>query len=365
MIGLYDADFASYIPVMFNLEIMRLSSYYKRRREVVLLMPELDVDRFSQVIVRKDYDDGNYDRKIFLPKVTYGGRAFSPKKYAPLSLIQEQTVPDATIYLRFQKKYSYNTSHNELFNTMMQAAHTRLSIDGATINPDYDKYIMKTKGKTLILHDYDVAKIEGAAAAINDSLKRLNTKMPKFIDAKLGVKFPINIYNDNEFKEWIEIPASANFFTLQYNGQLSNDQLKNYVDQVTMRSYKLNYNVTHGLSTENDFIENHLLKIFRQVSFLRTIHKQISLTFDDGFFIDKRWERLIKLFNGYLKYCITKKNTDDITLFKYVTLDNFYSGYNWFTIEEVRDLFQMVREKNYETFKMFYEVSLLNLEGDN
>ncbi len=106
-IGLFDMDFATYMPLMFNLEIMKLSTYFKRQREVVLLMPELDTDRFSKVFIRKDYDDGNFDNRFFLPHVTYGGRAFNKLKYIPLPQEQEVCRPDESIYSRFATKYSY------------------------------------------------------------------------------------------------------------------------------------------------------------------------------------------------------------------------------------------------------------------
>ena len=57
-IGLYDIDSATYTHVVFNLELMKLSTYYKRKKEVVVLAPVFEPERYSTFIVRKDYNDG-------------------------------------------------------------------------------------------------------------------------------------------------------------------------------------------------------------------------------------------------------------------------------------------------------------------
>ena len=36
-IGLYDQDMATYTLVPYNLELMKLATYYKNRREIVVL----------------------------------------------------------------------------------------------------------------------------------------------------------------------------------------------------------------------------------------------------------------------------------------------------------------------------------------
>ena len=38
-VGCYDADMQKYIHVPFNLELMKLSTYYKKKGEIVSLAP--------------------------------------------------------------------------------------------------------------------------------------------------------------------------------------------------------------------------------------------------------------------------------------------------------------------------------------
>lgn len=64
-VGLYDIDFALYTHVVFNLELMKLSTYYKRKREVTVMTPFFEPEKYTTFIVRKDYNDGEFDKKIF------------------------------------------------------------------------------------------------------------------------------------------------------------------------------------------------------------------------------------------------------------------------------------------------------------
>ena len=59
-IGLYDADMMTYTLVPFNLEIMKLSAYYKRKRDIVLFSKQIEPDRYSKFYYCKDYNDFNF-----------------------------------------------------------------------------------------------------------------------------------------------------------------------------------------------------------------------------------------------------------------------------------------------------------------
>ena len=101
--GLYDADWQYYKRVpFFNLELMKLSTYYKRRHEIVSLMPTFEPNKYSNVIVRQDYYNSygyaSYDN------VTYGGRAFDGENYKPLPLDIEVMKPDIQLYEKIKDK---------------------------------------------------------------------------------------------------------------------------------------------------------------------------------------------------------------------------------------------------------------------
>ncbi len=81
----------------------------------------------------------------------------------------------------------------------------------------------------------------------------------------------------------------------------------------------------------------------------------IVLKYEDNFFKDKRWERLIDYFNLYVRARVEYNNPKTLYRFTKEMLMNEYAKHKCYDAEEIRDLFQMVREKNYEVFKMFYE----------
>lgn len=86
-IGIMDADMANYTLVPFNLEAMKIASYYKKKGEIVILSPSFTPDRHQKFFFRKDYEDGNYPFGLMrTPNVEYGGLAFSNNIYQPLPL---------------------------------------------------------------------------------------------------------------------------------------------------------------------------------------------------------------------------------------------------------------------------------------
>lgn len=378
-IGLYDYDFMNYTPVCFNLDLMKIASYYKNKKEVVVLAPTLEPERYSHFIIRKDYNDGNFDRQIFKDNVEYGGHAFSKNNYVSIPEEIQLMKPDKYLYNKYMDKYSSKKSLKDLFNTMVNSEHIRLSLDGKNIwNNYYKTYTITNKTRCIIFHDFNLNEIKDSNLIVKDIVK---TMVSSYNNGQLiGMKFPIQVYNESDFNKWIIFNPMNLMFGLQYNGIMNNDfflefLLKNNSNSISKNLY---YNITYGLSSEDDFIKQRLSKIFRQILLSRSLNKKILLTYDDNFFIDKRWERLIYLFNLYCNNNATKYKkhiyegyrdfSNTFTLYRYITtpkfLDTrFQNNRESFNKDELRDLFQLVREKNYETFRMFYESCLVELKG--
>ena len=86
-IGIMDADLATYILVPFNLEVMKLSAYYKKKREIVVLSPSFTPNKNTKFFYRKDYNDGDFPVGLTKAQnVEYGGLAFSNNIYKPLPI---------------------------------------------------------------------------------------------------------------------------------------------------------------------------------------------------------------------------------------------------------------------------------------
>lgn len=379
-IGLYDDDFMRYTPICFNLDLMKLSTYYKSKKEVVVLAPKLEPERYTHFIFRKDYNDGNFNKLIFSNNTEYGGHAFSKNVYNSLPEDIQLVKPDKYLYNKYMYKYSSTKSLQEVFNIMINAEHIRLSLDGKNIWKNYFKpYIITNKTRCVIFHDYNLNNIKDSDLVIKEIVNSM-TSSYKNKGQLIGMKFPIQVYNEIDFNKWINFNPMNLMFGLQYNGLMNNEFYLEFLQKNNSNSFSKNlyYNITYGLSSDNDFIEQRLPKIFKQILLSRSLNKKILLKYDDNFFIDKRWERLIYLFN---LYCNNNTNnykrqmikgyrdfSNTFTLYRYVTTPNFLNNHyrnnkSYFSKDELVDLFQLVREKSYETFKMFYESCLVELKG--
>lgn len=103
-IGLFDSDIIKYHQVPFNLELMKISSYYKKKLEIVAMSPTFSPERYSKIFYRKDYYDGDFPKELFLyNNVEYGGKAFNINNYVPLPEEIEKMKADKYIYNYFEK----------------------------------------------------------------------------------------------------------------------------------------------------------------------------------------------------------------------------------------------------------------------
>lgn len=373
-IGLYDADMATYTNIPFNLELMKLSSYYKDKNEIVHLSPFFLPDKFSKFIYRKDYSDNVFPKDFWSYKnIEYGGLAFSNNRYISLPEEIEEQKADTYLYEPFRRKFCHNATMTKAFNNLLKYQHCRLSLDEKNIWKKFDSQLYKdTNVLNLFLHDYNLNAIEGAAEFLAELLQKYRKGM---FSGFLATKFPIQIDNSEDLLKWIKIPPSSIFMSIQYNGLMSDETFVEFIQNQKGTSYsrQLDYIVTRGLKSEEDFTIQVLPKIFKQVSFSRRNKVKIILKYDDDFFIDKRWERVIQLFNCYcnIAVCAKKeiynKTIESDTLYKFVSHFNEKSNLpkDIFNKQEARELFLFVKEKNYEVFKDFYECSLVQLKGGN
>ena len=369
-IGLYDIDFMTYIHVPFNLTLMKLAAYYKKKREVVVLAPYLEPERYQKMYVVKDYFDGNFDRRILESNVIYSGHAFTKDFYSAMAPEIEIMKPDKYLYHKYDKMFCINKSKESLFKTMTNAEHIRLSLDNKTIWPGYKKtYSFSPTTRAVIFHDYNIASLENGYETVKEIISEMNQNWSH--GPLLGAKFPIQVSTPEDLFNWMNFKAMDIFYNIQYNNLMSDELVNETIQRFPMNSKKMWYNVTSTSYNENHFSKEVLPKIFRQALFFRTHHIPILLKYDDNFFKDERWERVIKLINGYISMnnrAPKKEGFRDFsrtfTMFRYVTSKNLVEApsSDW-TIEELRDLFQFVREESYETFKMFYESCLMEYKG--
>lgn len=372
-VGIYDADIAKYVVMPFNLEVMKLSAFYKRKGEIVVLSPEFTPEKNTRFIYRQDFDSGNYPINLTdASNVDYGGLAFTNNKYSPLPMEIEKMKPDTSIYGRIKPAFAKQKA-TTIFNQLTKAEHCRLSLDGHTIWPDYGrqfKYL--PQARFILFHDYDLAQIENSYEEVLNILSRARRDGTP---TRVGMKYPVCVSNGKDLLNWTSLLPSANFYSIEYDGVIDMPDFVQFVGTCRGRAvYKqLDYYVTMSSSSENDFVKNHLREIFRQVIISRSYRVFFTLKYEDNFFFDKRWEKVIDLLNYYHNSYRTvsvhqylEKIGDD-TLFNFAEKTmrdpaSFYKG-EVMTRHEIKEVFNFVRVAMPELFKDFYECSLNSLGG--
>ena len=345
----------NYKQPVFNLELMKLATYYKQRNDLVKLAPMLEPERYTKFFFRKDWDDGNYPKQMFEKNVSYGGYAFN-SNYYPLAEEIEATPPDTYIYEPYRKFFTTTPMLNA-FSSMERAAHIRLSLDNKTVWPRFhSSFETRPSTKIIFFHDYDLNKIAGAKETVLDIY---NENIANGDKRWIGMKFPVQTDNTEDFVFWMGLQGALHFFSIQYNGMLGKESFQTLLNSRATQTKNLDCIVTAGCSEENEFLEKRLPIIFKQLLNSQIHYKRISLKYEDGFFKDQKWEHLLQLLNDYNSAIIGRQSEiNPITFHGFIK--SLYMN-KWGTIrarfprEYVIDLFQFVREKNYEVFKMFYE----------
>ena len=361
--GLYDGDLVLYPKTpFFNLELMKIATYYKSKKEIVGFNKKFSPNMYSKYFVRQDYPSRQKYSAAYT-NVVYGGRAFDGEKYKPLKEEIELLRPDTSIYSSL--KSLITNSNQQAFKVMSNAEHVRLSFNEKSIYPYWDKQLRSNKSNVIIFHDYHLTQIDNIYNFLNEDLKQYNSfeKNKLFI----GMKFPAQINTEEDFLRWLYLPNTGDYFSLQYNGILTLDNIELFQEQRHGSSTQLQsiINPIEGYEYET-FISEGIIKLFKSILDLRRYRLFFPLIFDRAFFIDSRWAEVLNIFNLFINHIGSRINQDDYfqrvvpfeTLYAYLKtaiIQDVVQKQRIISKEQVQKTFQFVRENNYELFKMFYE----------
>lgn len=359
--GLYDADLPYYPIPFYNLELMKISSYYKRKREIVGLSPDFSPNRYNHFIIRQDFYNSN-PLNFQATNIEYGGRAFDGKHYKPLPIEMEIMKPDISLYSNVP--LTKNKRFKSAISTMRRAEHIRLSLDGKTIWKDfYKQFRHDQKAYGVIFHDYNLNEIEGAAELIK---KELPTWITYIKGRRLGSKFPIQVDNKEDMCKWLQLSPMGSYYSLQHNGLI--DEL--YIPELVeiKKEFTTLNQVVVNLSnsfTYKELINGGIRRIFHNIINLRTQFLFFPLIYNENLFIDDNWKMVMRLINRYNKHLITTKKNASYKKYTepYETLYSFCkNSINYLKTKEplmskesIQSIFQFVRENDYDLFKDFYE----------
>ncbi len=359
--GLYDADLPYYPIPFYNLELMKLSSYYKKKKEITGLAPSYSPHKYSHFIVRQDFYNPN-TQLYSSPNIEFGGRAFDGEQYKPLPLEIERMKPDISLYGNLTPKIvrGYNKS---ALSTMHRAEHVRLSLDGKTIWKDFEKQLRHDSDAFgIIFHDYDLNKIEGAADFIQDNISNLISHKE---GRRIGAKFPIQVNNKEDLCKWLSISPMGTYYSLQHNGLIK----ESYIPELTNLNLsfsimkQISVNISDVFSYEQ-LVNGGIRRIFRNIINLRSYGLFFPLIYNETFLIDNNWKMVMKLIARYNKHLLMNGEKDYVkriepyeTLFSYckAAIKQYQIKEPLLSKESIQSIFQFVRETDYELFKDFYE----------
>ena len=376
-VGIMDADLSTYSLVPFNLEVMKLSAYYKKKGEIVVLSPSFTPDKNTKFIYRKDYNDGDFPAGLTrTSNVEYGGLAFSNNVYKPLPIEIERMRPDTEIYQRAEpiimSAVGREREKKKIFQNMMTAEHCRLSLDGKTIWKDYpSQFKFLGNARNIMFHDYDLGAVEGSFEEVQKILARARTDGWA---TKVGMKFPVQVRDGQALLNWTSLNRNSTFYSLRFDGVMDNDTFNEWIGSCRQRAVysQMEYHVTAPWYEPNEFIKTELPRIFRQVIISRSYRIFFSLKYDEGFFPDRRWEDVIQLFNYYHNSYASMPHAEYYKMIANDTLFNFVANSQikpkaWygevFNRDKMREIFAFVRDNHYPLFKDFYECTAEKLGG--
>jgi len=361
-VGLYDADFFKYHQTIFNLEIMKLSTYFKRKKEITVMAPSFTPERYTHFYYRKDYNDGEFPLDITkYDNLSYGGLAFTNNRYAPMKEEAEQCAPDTSIYNKYKNLFVDNLAQNMAsFKTLTRGIHFRLSLDGKNIWENFERQIPhNTKGRVFFLHDYNLNNIGNAAETIQEIIDKYKLS----IQTSLCSKFPISCFDFDAFQKWLNFTFSSVNLKLQYNGLFTDEEINEVIQRIKLsRAKDIIYNPLPASYAQNDFLESDLIKIFTQVLFLYINQKQFLLTYNDSFQVPDEIKKMFNLFTAYGRSTILPKPT---SLFFFVKELREKSQYHKeiITRPEAIEVFSYAQKNYPNLFSMFYEASSAVFKG--
>ena len=370
-IGLYDADMRTYGQVPFNLELMKLAAYYKKKKEITIFSTELNPERYTKFFYRKDYYDGTYPIKLANKgNVVLDGYAFHPEIYFPMEMEVELTPPDKTIYLKYEKFFVNKKTKKNIFNSMYNATHLRLSVDGARPMKNFEHQILDSKIKALFFHDLHLDKVNKSFEIIKDLKKNENPKKP----IRIGSKYPIHTYSKEDLFNWLSFETMDNYYQIHHFGFLDDKTFVNGLGGARSKNtlVQFTYIPFSGEVIYDNFMKEKGHLLFLQLNYMRGIKHPIKLS-QGLFFEDSRWDKVIRFINGYLTSSMGFERGGapykSFTPLAYARLLKKYQGKKdrflkeYLSTDELREIFYFVQKENYELFKLFYECGYSRYEG--
>lgn len=333
-IGVYDWDLLRWrSPIIFNLDLMKISYYNKVYLKNYVKMPtrEVDLDQFKYFYIRKDYDDlGSFDDWALNSKINIGGLAISNGVHVPLPKEIESCPADTKIYNNVGYIYEREPELKKIYTRMLRGQHLRL-ISGGVLMPNWERQIeLEKKTRNIFLHDENLVFTEDVKAALQ------KIKFATFGEsASIGMKFPVEIYNEDDFKFWSNFRKIKDINMMNVHCLVSDYSLG-----VTAIKYPqtINFILSDNFFLQLDW-EQKFYKLLVQTHYLAEYRSEVEILYSKAAEIKDEWKTFIYFYNRYLNYVSKKTYVLQLTGYKYCKkIDSVL------TRQEKISLFQFLRQ---------------------
>lgn len=342
MIQLLDWDLTRWRqPIVFNLELMKLSYYEKtHNNHIVTMVTKYDKEFDGRIYIRKDYEDFEYPTEIITnPNVVYGGNAISPT-YEPLPPWVEQCPADISAYNGAVRFYKNSREQENAFHMMTNATHLRLSLDEKTIFPGFE-YQLKNHNKSnynIIIHDQNLKQISDFSDVIEYLIKRSRKGV------RFGFKYPLELRSDTEILKWIELPKTLNF----RNSIVTNPIDWTMFEKDEYPRQSITYNIDDSWG---DGFEEIMMDCIFEAYYLAKKNISVNIKPKAGMKIGYCEQQLIALLNSQFETMVSYRDTFFFTPFiycKYV--------YHYLPTYEKERVFREIKELYPDLFLLLYNI---------
>lgn len=344
-IGIYDADYLSGKKEWYNLEAMKLSAYYKKRREIVSLSPSFSPELYSKFYYVADFENLNDIPIIPDDVITIGHTFYDKYKLLPAEI--EKCKPDLSLY---------PTEEDLNSRRRKRGWHIRISSDEKVIDDKFtnQKYIetelLKLENSSIFCYDYNVGKIENGYKWLYDTMEYMKSKNMR--GSCVLFKYPLYIDNVDDFERCVKMYRSTIRYRNIYRPPFilsgiydtnENIRIQNSLD--LMRSYKgfhvknpaVIYDFTKG--NESTVLEKNFHEIMITTLSLWSRSANISLKYDDKIISNKKWQVFFNSLNDYL----------NLTNFKFEMYPSFYYLYK----DLIPEIFDIIEVKDKQLINIF------------
>ena len=155
----------------YNLQIMKLSSYYKNKKEIVSLISDLSkYNLYSKIFYFQNREDLPFHPLLsVIPNVTLCGRAFSNNRYNSLDDITEKQQPDIYLYQHLIKQLNLSDKAISRYKKCDKGKYVQISSDG--INPYKYRHICLVNTRNILfVNDIEIVKINNWENILKNSL---------------------------------------------------------------------------------------------------------------------------------------------------------------------------------------------------